>query len=200
MVLELERWARDARRHGFLKEAVRIEGQVKAFRRGGVPDEFPPEEDRTECHTREELLAPKDLKEARERIVQILSAVKLGPGKPFLILDVAKEINKKVGRYLGDELTVEDLILPSKNAGTHKNPIQQGFEEFYLVDRKRVGGIYNRTLKALTKRDGMGSRYLTLGEIRDTGLNITLLKKPNIGMNTLRFVQTAFARPQAEEQ
>lgn len=118
-------------------------------------------------------------------------------GKPRLTPELAEEINQKVGRYLGDEVKVEDLVIPSESAGEYRKSIQaHGFEGYHQVN-KRVRAIYNTCLISSVRR-----RYSTLGDIRDTEVKIAPKDRHNrhIGKARSAFVKSAFARPQADKQ
>lgn len=197
MVSGLERWAKDARAHGYDDEADVIKNQAEVFRNTGVPEVFPPDVVRTEPETKgrisEGLLAPKDLKEARAWLVEILSSVKHEQGKSILTQELATAINERVIQHLGDEVKIRDIVLPSNNLETHQDREQVGgFEGLEKVDT-RVRAVYNRFLNPFIRFG-----YQTLGEIRDAAPE-TLVITRRIGKMYSTFAKTAFARLQHPE-
>jgi len=109
MVSRLERWKKDARRHGFAQEADLIGNQAEVFRRAGVPEDFPQSEQPQEL---------KDIKDIRARLVKAMSQVSSEETLSFiessidprleLIKKLAEAINQ-VGKYVADEVTFKEL-------------------------------------------------------------------------------------------
>ena len=185
------------REHGFPEKLIKeAEDFATRMREHGIPDDFPREE---AVNTRLEVQDPAQrLTEGRKRLIEVLSIQRVESGKPVLTDELARSINKEIGQYLEDDVIIRDLILPSTSPiyKYQRNKQQafsiEGFERLEQVNLL-VKVSYNRALTTLIRRG-----YSRMGEIRNAD-PFSMLQEHAIGVLTLNFVKTAFARPQPHE-